>query len=323
MKILYIGDLHISRKHYNRSQKIIERLEKLIKPLHYDMAVLGGDVFHDHSKIYCETIPLYEDLLSILLTEGEVLHLLGNHEMPNSVEVLPEQHSLNIFKGRHSRLHIIDEVTYWKGHNILFVPYLPLGGHFKRLTEKYEAYNPLCFAHQEFAGSIMSTQGEPLPPFRTISGHVHTSANIGTVSYPGTPATLEFGDESAKHIWLIDYSPAGGVINIDKIPTGLEYKKTININSLSEINLEAVRKETADMRFVITLTKPEIYSFKKTKEYKELNKYGKVVLKTVTSEIPTESTEKTDFWEIMNDTPNDNCKAMLEEILSEIRTEKL
>lgn len=318
--ILVIGDLHITRKEYDQSKALIEKLIEIQKQNKCDTVILVGDVFHDHAKIYCELHPLYERLLNGLMVEDNtsIYHLLGNHEMPNSVTVLPKNHVLNFYK-EHESVTIIDEPTIIGNKNctIGLYPYYPVG-QFPEIPNNVK----LAFAHQEFDGVLFKGAGDPIPECNVISGHIHEPMvirgnNDYTVRYVGSPRVLEFGSSTDnRYVSIISNITKKGY-DEKRVEVDLPTKETIEITDLENIPWGKLKDNNNFLRFVIHSDKVTSKSFKKTKEYKRLLKKGKVVFKTIVPEIPTEDVKQEDFWVLMEGI-GEVLKPLMEEVLNEI-----
>lgn len=93
------------------------------------------------------------------------------------------------------------------------------------------------FAHQTFAGAISDSGvklgGVPLSFFpkglRIISGDIHRPQKIGPLTYVGAPYTVDFGDDFAPRVLLIDGK------KVFSIPMPGPQKRLITVNSLAEL----------------------------------------------------------------------------------------
>lgn len=270
---LVIGDVHLSRKHFNRSKALVQKLiEAENKHQPTCGTVLLGDTL-DRFDLEAEALALFGDIVQGM--KGDVYALVGNHEMPSSRVYLPQYHGHTLARIlSHPRLHIIDNPTARSIEglgNIAYLPFVPNG----RFREAYDCVmecSPLVvFCHQEFKGcrmdgSAMSTHGDdPLEGINIISGHIHGEQQLGNIWYPGTPCQHHFGEDDNKYIYLIEVTPDGNYEVLEKIDLGMPTFVTHHTDVDGAMNVHLT--EGPSHKVVITDQAAKLLAFKASKGY--------------------------------------------------------
>jgi DNA repair exonuclease SbcCD nuclease subunit len=331
MKMLIIGDVHIKHKDINRSTLLINSLIKILQETKPDAAVLLGDVFDGHNVVHADCMALFCKFLDKTAYVPKY-HILGNHEMPDSVTIFPEIHALVPFMhhrdtlspGYYGDLPAYTPITTpqtksIKGIRFGFIPYIPPNTVFNLSLAKIVNDSPnkpkIVFCHQEFLGCKLngnkpSEKGDRLPGsvpetesfnIDIISGHIHGNQRIGNIWYPGTPVQQDFGEDINKGVYLIEVEedrPSYTVlekIEIKEVP-----KLITHPLSVEEAVSFQVKEDGNIHRIAIYGTKSEIASFRATEKFEEILTMGKVKLVPIKEDAieKTEARSGRDFGSI-------------------------
>lgn len=269
MKTLVIGDPHITRKRFTKSQAMCAELVRITKEEQPERVVILGDTLDAHMTIHAECLNLLVWMLQEMTKVAKsVMILVGNHEMPSGNEYLPKSHALLPLKNL-SGVTVVDQPMVVDG--IGYIPYTPAG-------QFYKAYDSIkaeiVFCHQEFIGcemaaGIKSEKGDALPVgFYAISGHIHGQHEVGdTVWYVGTPCQTQFGDAEDKSVRLLDIDHCT-CQELKKIVLDVPKFITHKVNSVNDI--KDIKKPEKDLvRIVVSDTRENVFAYRKSKAYKQ------------------------------------------------------
>lgn len=275
MKAMVCGDIHINVKRFMRSKAVLDSISEITNAEDVDYLILLGDVFDEHEYVHTDCIKIYKDFIRSIKPKIIIIHILGNHEMINSVDELPDSNALEAFTDlKRENYYAVTKPT--RINNFACIPYLP-PGLFAKHADQIEGDIILC--HQEFQsafyGHRVSTKGDPTPDRPTISGHIHTHQQIGKVWYPGTPYQTNFSEEADKGIFLISFFHTYTVQK--KIP--LKVEKLINLSTNVNEIANVVIPEDSQTKLVIEGTKSELLVFKQSPEYAKLLKTSTIQFK--------------------------------------------
>lgn len=282
MKLLIVGDPHISHKRLHRSQEFLLELADIINDVNIDATIILGDVFDEHEWVHVTCSTMWKNFLDKTDKTKKIIHLLGNHEMVNANDYPSQFHALHAHN-QHEHYVVVDKPTEINGMG--FVPYTP-SGKFADAMSGISA--PLVFCHQEFIGSVSEQNGD-MPPqnCQVISGHIHQAMKLNNIWYPGSPLQHSFGEEDEKFIYIIDVQGKEYRL-VQKIQLQLKAFQTVFINwNDTEIPAD-INTDAAYYRFVTTAKRTEIAIFKSNELYKKLLNIGKVKLNV----LPEERVEK-------------------------------
>jgi hypothetical protein len=322
--MLVIGDIHIKRKDLQRSKLILDGISDV---MHYYQPSLGtvllGDVFNDHDKAFVECLDLYSDFLE-KTSSLEKIHILGNHEMVNSVEPLTPA---NVLRPYYQSLPAVDyygerpittyitrprQIFYKELNGCLgFMPYVPPKTVFWNEVRKFKEENLILFCHQEFKGAIFGAgkQSEIGDEFEMdtpiISGHIHRNHTIESVWYPGTPAQSDFGEAEDKAVFLIEVLPKEKnryrILEKIVLPNVPKFR-TVAIPVSEAANFLSDLSDDK-FRFSIEGSKSELTAFRATEQCAHLSKMGKIkfVLTKRESEAKVSTAKSRNYQEILKE----------------------
>lgn len=212
MKILRVGDPHITVRNLEEGDKLIDFIFKVATENKVDQIEFLGDLMHTHAVIRVEVLDFWKRSFNKLKT-FKVISLVGNHDQPGSKEKEQTMNSLKVLERENHC--VVDQPMI--ANNIGYVPYM--SDHAAFLKTAQDLYDngatKILVAHQTFTGAtyengFYAEDGiDPalVPQEIIISGHIHKQQQIGKCFYPGTPKwdTMSDANEN-KGIWLFEHN---------------------------------------------------------------------------------------------------------------------
>jgi len=220
MKILRVGDPHITVRNIMEGRKLMEFVAKLATENDVDRVEFMGDLFHTHAVVRVEVMDFWTVVFEGLGRAGiPVLALVGNHDQPGSKEKEQHMNSLNVFKS-HSSTTIVDKPSIYNG--IAYIPYMSDEEAFLKATQElYKAgATKTLVAHQTFTGAqyengFYAPDGidpELVSQEHIISGHIHKGQTVGKAFYTGTAKWDSMSDANEeKGVWIFVHDSDGTV----------------------------------------------------------------------------------------------------------------
>ena len=221
MKILRIGDPHVTVSNLKDSAKLIDFIIEMAKKHAVEQIEFLGDLFHTHAIKRVEVEDFWMKSFKKISKEAciPIISLVGNHDMIGSKEKEQEMNSLNIFNN-------IDGITIVNKpmilNNIAYIPYT--SDLEKFVNDARDLYDQgaqkLLMAHQTFTGLTYDNgfyaedgiEPELILQDQIISGHIHTQQVIGKCTYPGSPKWDFMTDANIeKGIWVFSHNDDGAV----------------------------------------------------------------------------------------------------------------
>lgn len=221
MKILRVGDPHITVRNIKEAEKLIDFIMHWAQNPRVDRVEFMGDQFHTHAVMRVEVIDFwkrtFEKFNNIRIP---AYALVGNHDKPGSKEKEQEMNAMSVFKS-YPYVTIIDRPMYPSG-KIAYIPHMSDTNAFieeaKRLYSN--GYTECLIAHQTFTGAqyengFYAPDGidpELIPQKQIISGHIHKCQEVGKCFYVGTAKWDSMSDANEdKGIWIFDHNEDGSV----------------------------------------------------------------------------------------------------------------
>lgn len=220
MKILRVGDPHITVRNLEEGEKLIEFIR--LKAIEYKVGCIEfmGDLMHTHAVIRVEVLDFWERAFNKLTTVCPVLSLVGNHDQPGSKEKEQLMNALNIFNGED--LSIVNKPMIH--NNIAYIPYMSDKEQFLSVAKDLyiQGATEMLIAHQNFSIPLYSDMIDPnlVPQKYIITGHIHEQKHFNKVLQVGTPKwdTLTDANEN-KGIWIFEHAMDGSLTYEEYIST--------------------------------------------------------------------------------------------------------
>lgn len=220
LRILTVGDPHFQSKSINETNIMEESLVGMIDEMkgtskEIDLLVILGDVHHKHSQMDIMNNMRVTKFLTLMASKLPTYVLVGNHDIANNEQFLPEAHSLFSLKFCPS-LTIVDNPmkVEVRGVQISLLPYLPVGRFYEGLNmiEDWEQ-SEIIFCHQEVRGvqlskTMTSDSSDVWPKDNCllVCGHIHTYQIIGdNIIYVGTPYSQNFAELDRKTVSIFNH----------------------------------------------------------------------------------------------------------------------
>jgi len=308
LKILAIGDPHAKRNNSLDIRLLKERIIELALKEKPDKIVILGDLANDFAKMH---LAAWQEIIAfidaVVKLAPSIYYIVGNHDYENNTAFLSDSHFFNVFKGKYDNLTVVDTVIPETegGINIVYLPYVP-PGRFKEALETGEVKDVyLIFCHQEFRGSKMgaieSKIGDEWPKSNpmVVSGHIHDRDFLQpNILFAGAPYQTGFGDSSKKSVEIITIN-AQKDMEFTPVDLGMPKKITlkVDVEKFKEVDIT----EENRYRINVTGTSEELHKLKKTKKYKELKKFAKIIPRPTDKLVKKLSTRNKDFSQILSD----------------------
>ena len=223
MKILRVGDPHVTVRNLEESWKLIEFIQKVGKAREVDRIEFMGDLFHTHAVMRVEVVNFWHRAFEYL--DFPILALVGNHDQPGSKEKEQEMNALQVYQDAFDHVRVVSAPFINNG--IVYAPYM---SDKQKLIEKCNSFEgaKTLIAHETFTGAqyengFYAPDGvDPglinIPVI--ISGHIHKSQQVGKCFYVGTPKWDSMSDANEdKGIWIFKHSEDGSVVSEDFVST--------------------------------------------------------------------------------------------------------
>jgi DNA repair exonuclease SbcCD nuclease subunit len=217
MKLLVIGDPHVTVEELPDCQALLSLVTSKASELHPDYVVFLGDLHHGHAVVRVEVMDFWKRNLAILGQDGQrSILLVGNHDRPNNVNL-----KMDALAYESSTCHVVS-VPETIG-SVRFIPWMPTNEEFVAGCGD----SKVIFAHQEFKGGRYDSgmfipngvDPEWLPAKAIVSGHIHLPSQFGSVWYPGSPRWRTASDANLdRAIWMVSVKD-GDVSGDDLIST--------------------------------------------------------------------------------------------------------
>lgn len=261
MKILRLGDPHVTPSNLEESDRLMEFVVKTAYEKKVDRLEILGDLFDTHAVVRAEVLAFWTKWFKILGGfDGdnyiETVVLVGNHDQKGNKESEGDIHALVSFKnfttdrhGNKENLKIIDHPTLLPsgdGKYIAYIPHISGAENFlqsarnlKACDINNKASHVVC--HQTFLGAtyengIFAEDGidiNQVPFDHIISGHIHRSQTIGKCFYPGTARYMKSTDaNNKKGFYIFEDEKAIEFVSTDGVVTPMY---TITLNEPEEV----------------------------------------------------------------------------------------
>ena len=270
MKILRVGDPHVTVSNLEESNKLMEFIVKTAREREVNRIEFLGDLFDTHAVIRSEVLQFWTKWFRILGGfDGDetfqVVVIVGNHDQVGSKEKEGYIHALTPFKEfttqrhNHERNLIIIDVPTLLPHNngtsgyIAYIPhisgaesFLQSANNLKAADINNKATHAVC--HQTFLGAtyengIFAEDGIDinLVPFdHIVSGHIHKSQTIGKCFYPGTARYMKSTDANQKKgVWIFEDWEAKEFISTEEVVTPMYTLVVTEPEEVPELNPRA------------------------------------------------------------------------------------
>lgn len=262
VKIMCIGDIHITEDNIETTCLLIDKLVTIAQTEQPDLIFVMGDTL-DRRNFTSVPLKTANDCLRRLKEITPVILLIGNHDLPNTSAFLSSYHAFDATR-EWSNFTVVDtqcNIISCKGLKFAAIPYTPPGRMWEGLKSNPEfdiTEVAAIFAHQEIRGGRhrghTSQKGDIYPEDGPvlILGHFHEYHWVqSNVVYIGTPRQVKRDESAYKTISIFEFSPDKSYTErrIDtEMPPFLEFKLTTQ-----EI-AEFEPPTTGDIKIIITDT---------------------------------------------------------------------
>lgn len=327
VSVLVIGDPHFQVNNVTETKELIDKINLAVDRLKPTFVVILGDLLHTHEKIHVTPFNLASKLITTLAEKVKVFLIIGNHDLLNNQQFLTSNHAFNSFK-KFDNVTVCDRVIVKiiENEKFVFCPFVPPNRFEEALnTIKIKGkdwVDATCiFAHQEFYGCrfnpvMTSTEGDiwlkdsPL----VVSGHIHDEQWLqDNIYYTGSSMQHAFGESANKTIAFFSFEK-NKKFNLEKINLQMRKKKIIYLDIESTKNYKP--PDNTLIKLVVKGIAEELKIFRKSKDYKDLQKLGIVISfkfdEFEKMDFDIEKVEKKNVLDILKDLVQDDNKYVKE-----------
>lgn len=210
MKLLLVGDPHVTVEELEDSQNLLDGVLKLVETSKPDAVVFLGDQHHNHAVVRVEVTDFW--LRNLKRFDVNVIMLVGNHDRPNDAS--SNVHALQPYTYL-PNVTVVDKPTIIDG--IAYMPYIHGKEDFQRSAFELSSKAKILICHQTFDGSkyengFYAPDGvDPaMTGFETVySGHIHTTQTVlgpsTKIIYIGSPRWRTVSDANDhKAVAMVD-----------------------------------------------------------------------------------------------------------------------
>lgn len=221
MRVLLIGDPHVTVEELDDCKRLLDLVDKVALAELPDIICFMGDQHHTHAVVRVEVLEFWTKWLCERKCQRDVFMLVGNHDRSNDLGV--EGHTLrygNLYDDHGAT--IVATPEDWGP--VRFMPWYPTAEEFVKAAGDRKAL--IC--HQTMQGSHYENgypakdgvAAELVPAKTIISGHLHTPQAFGKVWYPGAPRWRTASDANIdRALWLVDIDDTGAIVSKRPFPT--------------------------------------------------------------------------------------------------------
>ena len=232
MRVLYVGDPHVTVSELADSWALIELVNRTASEHEVDAIVFLGDQYHTHSLVHLQVMHFWMQALEHVWSAhtgsklAKVFLLVGNHDKGGDSNQ-QHVHAMLAHKDRNPMVTVVDEPTRI-GPGVIAIPHRDSGEDFLSLCSEYpEDATVVC--HQTFNGGqydngFYAKDGiDPnlVPQPMILSGHIHAPQSFGKVWYVGAPRWRTASDANVeRNIWVVEHDAQGNIVSKTPVRTG-------------------------------------------------------------------------------------------------------
>lgn len=217
VRIMTIGDIHVTEDNIESTTLLTQRLVTLAQQEKPDLIFVMGDTL-DRRNFTSIPLKAANDCLRQLKHISPVVLLIGNHDLPNTSAFLSSYHAFDATK-EWSNFTVVDDrcnIISCNGLDFAAIPYTPPGRMWEGLASNPEfdlTRVAAIFGHQEVRGGQhrghVSQKGDVYPedgPLLVL-GHFHDYHWVqSNVVYVGTPRQVKRDESPHKTISIFDFT---------------------------------------------------------------------------------------------------------------------
>lgn len=210
MKILFVGDAHVTADELEDSQRLIDYVISVANQTGPDEICFLGDQHHNHSLLRVEVLHFWRDAIAKL--PGSITMLVGNHDRPHDRNY--PNHGLVAYSSRTCR--VIDcKMATLSPDSVVYVPWMPNDEFVESMREMS---GNLLVCHQTFNGAkydngMYAPDGVDVSVVanfkKVISGHIHKPQSFANIEYVGSPRWRTLSDANQKRHLMLYNSETG------------------------------------------------------------------------------------------------------------------
>jgi len=217
VKILTVGDPHVTVTGLENCGRLLNFIYKVAEHNKVDLIEFTGDLLHSHALVRQEVLEFWRAKLTHLSKLNiPIIIIAGNHDFCGDKSHEGDFSAI-------SDLKHIENIIVVNKRLLFYSPVGPIG--YRAYTSNHELLvQDAIELHKEGANRILTHQTftgaqydngfyakdaidpELLPQKHVISGHIHTTSQIGKCFYVGSPKADTMADANQeKGVWLFEY----------------------------------------------------------------------------------------------------------------------
>jgi len=234
IKILRVGDPHVTVANLEESKKLIDFVIKTAQENEIPCVEFLGDLFHTHAVIRVEVLDFWKTaFLKLHYAKLNTIALVGNHDQPGSKEKEQLMNAMTVFTDSMPGLTVIDSPCNIDHDGLYIASYMPYMSNLNDFVNASKGLydqgsTKLLICHQTFKGAEysngFSTEDGVGPDLvaqeSIISGHIHMEQQVGKAFYPGTARWDTMASANlTKGIWIFEHEKDGSIISKEFVST--------------------------------------------------------------------------------------------------------
>jgi DNA repair exonuclease SbcCD nuclease subunit len=255
MKLLRVGDTHVTVSNLINSQKLLNFVLSIAIKEKVRRVEFMGDLFDTHGVIRLEVLDFWIRNIKAFKDAGiEVLIIAGNHDLLGDKQRERTVSAIDVLSLVGAI--VINKPAVYDG--IAYVPYYSEEADFVKAAADLLPLSTTktLVCHQTFDGSkwdngMFAPQGfnpELLKEYQIVSGHIHTEQKFANVFYLGTPKWEGIVDANEdKGVWMFEDGKPPLKISTENICS-----KVIKIDLKEGDEIPVIEKNENKVFFVLT-----------------------------------------------------------------------
>lgn len=201
MRILVVGDVHAKANDLDDCRALGKHVEAVARAQRPQRILFMGDQYDTHAMVHVEVQAFWIDLLARLNSIAPVVCLVGNHDMVgNGVET--RANAMQV----HTNIEVVGENPHVDASDVVYLGY---GGDPTKVAPCEWLFCHHTFQGAQYDNGFYAKDGidaNSVPAKYIVSGHIHTPASFGKVTYVGAPRWLTVSDAAVteRNIFIVD-----------------------------------------------------------------------------------------------------------------------
>lgn len=217
MKILMVGDAHVTVDELDDAGRLLDLVEEVVELEKPDIVVFMGDQHHNHAVVRIEVLDFWRKRLNRLPRKG-IFMLVGNHDRSTNqtLDMNSLAYDCNVIRKLASVCiaprpydHVSVDDPNWPS-DVFLMPWVP-DAQFAKAIEAVPD-NAILLCHQTFNGAMYENgfyAPDGVDPKivarfkRVFSGHIHKPQSFANIEYVGAPRWRIMSDANERRALVL------------------------------------------------------------------------------------------------------------------------